>query len=488
VNKREQWGSRTGFILAAAGSAVGLGNIWKFPYIAGENGGAAFLFIYLICIVAVGLPILSIEILLGRETQKNPVGAFKSIAGKSSIWKYAGALGVLASFTILSFYSVVGGWSLGYTIEAFKGTFINFTDLKISEAFFGESVSNVKWIIGYHTAFFLMVVGIILLGVKDGLERASKFLMPTLLLILIILAAQGLMLDGGNKGISFLFNPDWSVVDGETFLKALGHAFFTLSLGMGAMMTYGSYLSNKDDIVNATYIIVFLDTLIAILAGIAIFTVVFAAGGTPDKGPGLIFNVLTTSIASLPGAYFFGISFFLLLTIAAVTSAISILEVSVSYLFDELKFSRKKATAIMGTLVYLAAIPCALSFNLLSDTTISIQGKPFTFFDIADFLASNILLPLGGFFIAVFAGYVWGIDNVIKKLLKGNSPSVYFSNSILEASSMKSIFGFLVKFLSPVLIIFVLFYAVSEGLKTNPPKEEIPVEQEVPPVEEVVDV
>ena len=476
-NKREQWSSRTGFILAAAGSAVGLGNIWKFPYIAGENGGAAFLFIYLICIVAIGLPILSIEILLGRETQKNPVGAFKSIAGKSSIWKYAGALGVLASFTILSFYSVVGGWSLGYTIEAFKGTFINFTDLKVSEAFFKENTSNVKWILGYHTAFFLMVVGILLLGVKDGLERASKFLMPTLLLILIILAVQGLMLDGGNKGVSFLFNPNWSVVNGETFLKALGHAFFTLSLGMGAMMTYGSYLSNKDDIVNATYIIVFLDTLIAILAGLAIFTVVFAAGGKPDEGPGLIFNVLTTSIAKLPGAYFFGISFFLLLTIAAVTSAISILEVSVSYLFDELKFSRKKATVIMGTLVYLAAIPCALSFNLLEKTTILIQGKSFTFFDIADFLASNILLPLGGFFIAVFAGHVWGIDNVIKKLLKGNSPSVYFSNSIFEKSSIKSIFGFLVKFLSPVLIIFVLLYAVSEGLKTDPQKEEIPIEQ-----------
>lgn len=485
-NNREQWSSRTGFILAAAGSAVGLGNIWKFPYIAGENGGAAFLFIYLICIVLVGLPILSVEILLGRETQKNPVGAFKSIAGESSIWKYAGALGVLASFTILSFYSVVGGWSLGYTIEAFKGTFSTFETLEVSQAFFKESVSNVKWIIGYHTVFFVMVIGIILLGIKDGLEKASKLLMPTLLLILIILAVQGLMLDGSSKGIEFLFSPDWSAVGGETFLKALGHAFFTLSLGMGAMMTYGSYLSDKDDIINASYIIVFLDTLIAILAGIAIFTVVFAAGGTPDKGSGLIFSVLTTSLAKLPGAYFFGISFFVLLTIAAITSAISILEVSVSYLFDELKFSRKKATAIMGVLVYLAAIPCALSFNLLADTTLSIQGKAFTFFGIADFLASNILLPLGGFFIAVFAGYVWGIDEVVKKLLKGNSPSVYFSNSILKLSSSKSIFRFLVKFLSPVLIVFVLFYAVSEGLE-KPPEEEIPAEQEVAPAEEVLD-
>lgn len=487
MNNREQWGSRTGFILAAAGSAVGLGNIWKFPYIAGENGGAAFLFIYLICIVAIGLPILNVEILLGRETQKNPVGAFKSIAGKSSIWKYAGALGVLASFTILSFYSVVGGWSLGYTVEAFKGTFSAFETLEISEKFFGESVSNVKWIIGYHTAFFLMVVGIILLGVKSGLEKASKFLMPTLLLILIILAAQGLMLDGANEGVSFLFNPDWSAVNGETFLKALGHAFFTLSLGMGAMMTYGSYLSNKDDIVNASYIIVFLDTFIAILAGVAIFTVVFSAGGEPAGGPGLIFNVLTTSLAKLPGAYFFGISFFVLLTIAAITSAISILEVSVAYLVDEFKYSRKKATLIMSILVYCAAIPCALSFNALEDVKLFVQDKGFTFFDVADFLASNILLPLGGFFIAVFAGYVWGIDEVVKKLLKGDSQSVYFSNSILRSSSNKSIFGVLIKFLSPVLIILVLLYAISEGLKTDPPKEEMPVEQEVAPVEEVLD-
>ena len=253
------------------------------------------------------------------------------------------------------------------------------------------------------------------------------------------------------------------------------------------MMTYGSYLSNKDDIVNASYIIVFLDTLIAILAGIAIFTVVFSAGGEPAGGPGLIFNVLTTSLAKLPGAYFFGISFFLLLTIAAITSAISILEVSVAYLVDEFKYSRKKATLIMGILVYCAAIPCALSFNALEDVKLFVQDKGFTFFDVADFLASNLLLPLGGFFIAVFAGYVWGIDNVVKKLLKGNSPSVYFSNSILKSSSNKSIFGVLIKFLSPVLIIFVLFYAVSEGLKTDPPKEEIPVEQEVAPVEEVLD-
>ena len=457
MTKREQWSSKTGFILAAAGSAVGLGNIWKFPYIAGENGGAAFLFIYLICILAIGLPILNIEILLGRETQKNPVGAFKAIHGDSN-WKYVGGLGVFASFTILSFYSIVGGWSVAYTVEALKGTFASFPNPEVAGEFFDLKNSNPYWVLGYHTIFFLSIVGIILSGVKGGLEKASKFLMPILLFILFALVINGLMLPGSDKGIEFLFSPDWTKINPSTFLLALGHAFFTLSLGMGAMMTYGSYLSYRDDIVNASYMVAFLDTVIAILAGVAIFTVVFSSGYDPTAGPGLVFHVLPPLLAQLPGGYIFAFLFFLLLTIAAVTSGISILEVSVAYLVDELKFSRKKATMVMGILVYLAAIPCALSFNLLSDVTIPIQGKDFTFFDVADFLASNILLPLGGFFLAIFAGYVWGIDSTVKALLKGDSGSLYFGNSILKSSTSKRIFGLLIKYLSPVLIFLVFLY------------------------------
>ncbi len=457
MSKREQWSSKTGFILAAAGSAVGLGNIWKFPYIAGENGGAAFLFIYLICILAIGLPILNIEILLGRETQKNPVGAFKKIHGDSN-WKYVGGLGVFASFTILSFYSIVGGWSVAYTVEALKGTFASFPDPEVAGEFFNLKNSNPYWVLGYHTLFFLSIIGIILSGVKGGLEKASKFLMPILLFILFALVVNGLMLPDSDKGMEFLFSPDWSKINPSTFLLALGHAFFTLSLGMGAMMTYGSYLSDNDDIVNASYMVAFLDTIIAILAGVAIFTVVFSSGYDPTAGPGLVFHVLPPLLSQLPGGYIFAFLFFLLLTIAAVTSGISILEVSVAYLVDELKFSRKKATMIMGVLVYLAAIPCALSFNLLSDVTLPIQGKAFTFFDVADFLASNILLPLGGFFLAIFAGYVWGIDSTVKALLKGDSGSLYFGNSILESPTSKMIFGFLIKYLSPVLIFLVFLY------------------------------
>jgi neurotransmitter:Na+ symporter, NSS family len=450
-NNREKWSSKASFILAAAGSAVGLGNIWKFPYIAGENGGAAFLFIYMICIVLIGLPILNIEILLGRTTQKNPVGAFKTLSNKP-FWSYVGALGVLASFTILSFYSIVGGWSIAYTIEALKG--FTFETPLVAGEFFDLKNSNPLWVIGYHTIFFLMVMGIILSGVRAGLEKASKYLMPALFLILAILVIQGLMLPGANSGVAFLFDPDWSKINGQTFLLALGHAFFTLSLGMGAMMTYGSYLSKEDDIVNASYLVAFLDTFIAIMAGIAIFTVVFSSGYDPTAGPGLVFHVLPPLLSQLTGGYFFALLFFILLSIAAVTSAISILEVSVAYLVDELSFSRKKATIAMGILVYIAAIPNALSFNVLSD--VYLLGTGLTFFDMSDYLASNLLLPLGGFFLAIFAGYVWGVDQVVKNLLVGKSNSTYFSNSILKSKNSIITIEFIIKTLVIPIIFIVL--------------------------------
>ena len=458
---REQWSSKTSFILAAAGSAVGLGNIWKFPYIAGENGGAAFLFIYLICIILIGLPILNIEILLGRTTKKNPVGAFVALSD-SKFWKYVGIVGVFASFTILSFYSVVGGWSLAYTYEALIGTFNTsaFDNPSSAGQFFDLKNSNALWVLGYHTLFLSMVVIILLSGVRAGLEKASKFLMPILIFILLILVVQGLILPDANKGVSFLFQPDWSKINGQTILLALGHAFFTLSLGMGAMMTYGSYLSDNDDVVNASYLVAFLDTVIAVFAGLAIFTVVFSSGYDPTAGPGLVFHVLPPLLSDLVGGYVFALLFFLLLSIAAVTSGISILEVSVAYLVDEQNFSRKKAVLIMASLVYLAAIPCALSFNLLADSTIDFQGKPFTFFDIADYLASNVLLPLGGLFLAIFAGYFWGIDEVIKNLLIGESNSIYFGNSIAKSQNFKNIFGFTVKYICPILIFLVFLYSI----------------------------
>ena len=448
-NQREHWGSKLGFILAATGSAIGLGNIWKFPYIAGENGGAAFIFIYLICIAIIGLPVLIAEILVGRTTQRNPVGAFKALSG-SRLWTAIGGMGVLAGFVILSFYSVVAGWSLGYIFEALKGTFAEFSSADLAGEHFNLLVSNVQWVIGFHLIFFLLTMGVVYAGVQNGIERGSKIMMPMLFCILIALVIRGLTLPGAGAGINFLWNPDWSKVTPTAVLVALGHAFFTLSLGMGAMMTYGSYMSKKDSIPGASLQIVFFDTLIALLAGIAIFTAVFATGQDPAAGPGLIFQTLPAVFAKMPGGYIFGILFFLLLTIAALTSAISLLEVVVAYFVDERDWSRHWAVLVFGLVLILVGIPSALSFNLLADW--KLFGK--TYFDLADFLASNILLPVGGLAIAVFVAWIWGLDKVLVQLKSGAEDLFdLFPNRI-------KLLTFFLKYISPVLIFLVLLNSI----------------------------
>ncbi len=448
-NNRENWGSKIGFILAASGSAIGLGNIWKFPYIAGENGGAAFIFIYLICIAIIGLPVLIAEVLLGRTTQRNPVGAFRTLSG-SPFWTAFGGMGVLAGFVILSFYSVVAGWSLGYIVEAVKGVFLDFTDAGAAGEHFNGLVGNVKWILGYHFSFFLLTMVVVYAGVKNGIERGSKILMPILLVILVILVIRGLTLPGAKAGMDFLWNPDWSKVTGSAVLIALGHAFFTLSLGMGAMMTYGSYMSKKDSIPNAAIQIVFLDTIIALLAGIAIFTAVFATGQDPAAGPGLIFQTLPVVFGKMPGGYLFGFLFFLLLTIAALTSAISLLEVVVAYFVDERGWARHNAVLGFGIVLILVGIPSALSFNLMAD----VKLFDLTFFDLADFLASNILLPVGGLAIAVFVAWVWGLDKALLQLKTG-------AENLFDLFPGRiRILAFFLKYISPVLIFLVLLNSI----------------------------
>ena len=448
TEQREHWGSKFGFILAAAGSAIGLGNIWKFPYIAGENGGAAFVFIYLVCIAVIGLPVLVAEILMGRTTQRNPVGAFHRLSEGNRFWTALGGLGVLSGFIILSFYSVVAGWSLGYIVEAMTGVFKTFSNATIANDHFHSLVGNPGWILGYHGLFFALTMIFVFLGVRDGIEKGSKIMMPILLIIILILVVRGLTLPGAGAGMDFLWNPDWSKITGETVLIALGHAFFTLSLGMGAMMTYGSYLSKKDNILNAATQVVFLDTLIALLAGIAIFTAVFATGQDPASGPGLIFQTLPVVFAKMPGGSIFAVLFFLLLTLAALTSAISLLEVVVAYFVDEKGWKRHKAVLVFGLVTFLIGVPSALSFNLLADYTIF--GK--NFFDSADYLASNILLPLGGFFIAIFVGWIWGLDNAIRELRKGAEKVVDNNPWLMK---LWSIF---LRYFSPILIFIVLLY------------------------------
>jgi NSS family neurotransmitter:Na+ symporter len=446
---RETWGSKAGFILAAAGSAIGLGNIWKFPYITGENGGASFVLVYLICIAVIGLPVLIAEILIGRTTQRNPVGAFYKLS-KSKFWAAVGGMGVVAGFLILSFYAIIAGWSIGYIIEAINGNFFNFPEPTTSAEHFQNLVGNIPWIMGYFAFFMILTMIIVFSGIQKGIERSSKVMMPLLFILLIILMIRGLTLDGASQGLNFLWNPDWSKITAKTILLALGHAFFTLSLGMGAMLTYGSYMSEKDSIPGAALQIVILDTLIALIAGTAIFTSVFAVGLAPDAGPGLIFQTLPVVFSKMPGGYFFSILFFISLTIAALTSSISLLEVVVSFFVDELKWKRHTAAIVLSVFIFALGVPSALSFNLFTD----IKIFDFDFFGLVDFIASNILLPLGGLFIAVFVAWIWGYDKVIPNLRKGAEN--FFDNFPL----LSSLWKIFLKYLSPVLIFLVFLYSI----------------------------
>jgi len=449
AENREHWGSRIGFILAAAGSAIGLGNVWKFPYIAGENGGAAFVFIYLICIAFIGLPVLIGEILLGRTAQRNPVGTFRRLSGKP-FWVAVGGMGVAAGFIILSYYSVVGGWCLGYIVESLRGSFFSFQESQQTANLFKGLTANVSWIVGYHALFSLLTIGIVYFGVQGGIERGSKILMPLLFLIIFILVIRGLTLPGSGKGMAFLWNPVWSKVTGKSVLLALGHAFFTLSLGMGAMMTYGSYTSKKDNLPWSALNIVVLDTLIALMAGIAIFTAVFATGLRPDAGPGLIFHTLPLVFNKMPGGAFFAILFFVLLTIAALTSAISLLEVVVAYFVDERGWQRHRAVLVFGAVIFLAGVPSALSSNVLKDFTLF----GLTVFDAVDYLAANILLPLGGLMISVFIAWEWGLKKAMEHLRQGAEQ--FFQNY----PWVGSLWGFTVRWVAPLLILLVFLNSI----------------------------
>jgi neurotransmitter:Na+ symporter, NSS family len=446
---REKWGSKVGFVLAAAGSAIGLGNIWKFPYIAGANGGASFVLVYLICIAVIGLPVLIAEILIGRTTQRNPVGAFLKLS-KSKFWASLGGMGVLAGFLILSFYAVIAGWAIGYIIESINGNFFLWPDPTASAEHFNNLVSNVYWIMGYFAFFMVLTIVIVFAGVQRGIERASKIMMPILFILLIILMIRGLTLPGAGKGIDFLWNPDWSKITASTILLALGHAFFTLSLGMGAMLTYGSYMSEEDNIPSAAFQIVVLDTLVALIAGMAIFTSVFSVGLDPAAGPGLIFHTLPGVFVKMPGGYFFSILFFIALVIAALTSSISLLEVVVSYFVDELKWKRHNAAIVLGIITFLIGVPSALSFNVLKD--FHIFGK--NIFDVVDYLASNILLPLGGLLISIFVAWVWGFDKVLINLKKGAEK--LFNNYPWTITFWK----IFIRYLSPVLIFLVFLNSI----------------------------
>jgi len=442
--ERDSFSSKFGVIAAAAGSAVGLGNIWKFPYIAGENGGGVFLVIYLLFIVAIGVPVMMSEFIIGRKVQQNVFGAFR-VLSKSKFWQIIGVMGVLVAFLILAFYGTVAGWTIEYLFLAIKNSFEGKDAVEISNMFTDFSTSGYKPVI-FHVIFMFLTSVIVIRGIKKGIEKYTKILMPLLVVIILYLDVTALSLKGGIAGLHFLFYPDFSKLTPKLFIDALGHAFFTLSLGMGVLMTYASYFKKETNLTKTSISVAVTDTVIALLAGIAIFPVVFAFNTEPTAGPGLVFITLPNIFEQITGGYIFSIMFFLLLGVAAITSAISILEVVVTYLVEEKRMSRFKATLIASVSATFVGVLSTLSIGPLSDFLIF--GK--NIFYLLDFIASNILLPLGGMLISIFVG--WKIE----KHIITDELSNYGTVRIISIK----LFMFLVRYVAPVAISLVFLNGI----------------------------
>lgn len=441
-NKRDSWGSRFGFIMAAAGSAVGLGNIWRFPYLTGMNGGSAFILIYLFFSLGIGISVMAAEFAIGRRTQLSVVGAYRY---NSRRWTFAGILGVLTAFFIMGFYPVVGGWALAYVFKSFTGSLSNAASIGDAfSAFISDPIEPLIWMIVYLGINIAVVAN----GISGGIEKASKVLMPSLYVLFIIIAIRSVTLPGASAGLEFLFKPDFSMVTGETFLAALGQAFFSLSIGMGCMLTYGSYLKKDENLPSNALIITLMDTSVALLAGIAIFPALFAFGIEPTSGPGLVFVVVPSIFAQMGTiGPVLSVIFFVALMVAALTSSVSLIEVVVSYLIDEKKFPRKKSVAMTSSIMVFMAILSSLSMGILSD--FHIFGV--TFFYFFDILTDKIFLAIGGMILTIFTGWFLKKEDLKDELTNGGS--VKFA--------LFEVWYFLVKFIIPVAIAIVAVFGIS---------------------------
>jgi len=519
-NEREHWGGSLGFIFAAAGSAIGLGNIWKFPYITGMNGGGVFILVYLFCIFLIGLPIMICEIAIGRHTQKNPLGAFLQLDknnrlsrsfgtvflliglgffcfGKYGLggvfsliavivyyfgWGFVGLGGIFTGFLILAFYGTVGGWVTAYI---FKGLFqqLNFETVEEASQVFNNFVASPTSVLPYQIVFMLLCAFVVWFGIKNGIELASKLLLPFLFILLIILILRGITLDGANKGIEFLVSPDFSKLTPEGVLVALGHAFFSLSLGMGCILTYGSYLDPSKNILSSSLNIVFLDTMVALMAGFAIFPAVFAMGMSPDAGPGLALQIMPLTFNSIGDhlGWLWSSLFFLLLSIAAWTSGISLLEVLVTSLIDEFKFSRHQAvmfsTVITTALGVLATVCCTDWSRLpwLEKALVALFGSTNnSMFDLLDNISCNYLLPLGGLGTSIFVGWIWGTHHAIAEIRRGSHQTVdvnFFtllaglkddpnSQEKTHTMTLATVWGIFIRFITPICVIIAFLHAI----------------------------
>jgi NSS family neurotransmitter:Na+ symporter len=442
--KHSEWSSRFAFILAATGSAVGLGNIWKFPYITGQNGGGAFVLVYLACVLALGIPIMIAEIMLGRRGRLSPVNSIAALSEEATAdprWRFLGWTGMLAGFLILAYYSVIAGWSMAYIGKAFFGRFFNADSVHI-QALFDNLMASPFEQIFWHTLFMLVTLQVVIRGVKEGLEKAVQFLMPALFFILLFLVAYAMASGAYQQGITFLFSPDFSKIDANAVLTAMGHAFFTLSLGMGAIMVYGAYLPKQVSIAKTTFIIAGADTIVALLAGIAIFPLVFANHLEVASGPGLIFQTLPLAFGEMSGGWIFGVLFFILLFLAALTSSISLLEPTIAWLEENKNWNRQKACIWAGGACWLLGIAVVFSFNIWSGHTVF--GK--NLFEILDYLTANIMLPLGGLGIALFTGRIIKTQICEQEL---NLPYNYFK-----------VWYFLIQYIAPAAIFLVFLHVL----------------------------
>ncbi len=400
--ERAHWGSKFGFVLAAAGSAIGLGNIWRFPYVTQENGGGVFVAIYLLAVLLIGLPVMLAELAIGRRTQRNPVGAFKIL---NPNWKFVGLLGVATGIGILSYYSVVAGWTVGYAVKSISGD--------LDPKGFGPFISNAPLQLGYMVVFILLTCAVVVRGVQDGIERMARVLMPVLFVLMLGLIIRGLTLPTAAEGLRFYLMPDFDHVSAKTFLYGIGQAFFSLSLGMGVMITYGAYIDKKDNLATSALAVVGFDTLIAIMAGFLIFPVI---GSSLTKGgPTLVFVTMIEQFNAMAGGRWVSVFFFLMLSVAALTSTVSLLEVVTAYFIDEWKMGRAKAVALVGFVALILGVPSALSLGAVDGLSSIVGGKGFL--DLMDFVFGNLSLSFGALMMCVFLVYRWGVKDAAGEIL-----------------------------------------------------------------------
>ncbi len=436
-NKRENFGSKLGIIMATAGSALGLGNIYRFPCEAGANGGGAFLIVYLIVALLIGTPLMISEFVIGRRAKANPVGAFRRLSGKRTAWPLVGYLGVLCAFLILAFYTTVAGWTLGYLGKSVAGHFDG-QDLGQIQQQFEHFTNHPWWPVVCQLIFLALTAFVVARGVKDGIERYSKILMPLLLVIMVVLCVKSLTLSGASEGLRFFFHPDFSKIDGRVLISALGQSFFSLSIGMGALITYGSYISKDDNMTTSAISVVLADTFVAVLSGVIIFPAAFSFGIQPEAGASLAFTTLPLVFQQMTGGYFFCLIFFLLLVIATLTSTISLLEVIVAAMTEELGLSRGKA-AVLGALgTAVIGVLATLSFR--TGSPLHVGGS--TVFDMLDHLTALYFMPIGGLLIVLFVGWRLKRSAVLDEMTNGGSLKAGVSKVIL----------FIIRYLAPVAI------------------------------------